>query len=174
MIRKLTHKFLGLVVLLAIAVVLAAAAGAKINLSRSFPLGLYWDTRTVAQRQDLVYFSPPTTPVFELAKSRGYIDANAFGGYQAMIKKIVAGPGDTVSVTDQGVIVNGNPIKNTKPLSKDTEGRELPYYRISNYQMQGDEVLLISDLSPISFDARYFGPIKRRQIRCVIQPVWTW
>src|SRR5258707_2429523 len=174
MIRNLTHKFLGLVVLLAIGVVLAAVAGAKINLSCSFPLGLYWDTRTAAQRQDLVYFSPPATPVFELAKSRGYIDANAFGGYQAMIKKIVAGPGDTVSVTDQGVIVNGSPILNTKPLSKDTEGTELPYFRISNYRLLADEVFLVSDLSPISFDARYFGPIKKRQIRCSIQPVWTW
>jgi conjugative transfer signal peptidase TraF len=174
MIRKLVHRFLGLVVLLTIAVVLAAAAGAKINLSHSFPVGLYWDTRTAAQKQDLVYFSPPATPVFELAKSRGYIDANAFGGYQAMIKKIVAGPGDTVSVTDQGVIVNGSPILNTKPLSKDTEGRELPYFRISNYRLLADEVFLVSDLSPISFDARYFGPIKKRQIRCSIQPVWTW
>jgi conjugative transfer signal peptidase TraF len=174
MIRKLTHKFLGLVVLLAIGVVLAAVAGAKINLSCSFPLGLYWDTRTAAQKQDLVYFSPPAMPVFELAKSRGYIDANAFGGYQAMIKKIVAGPGDTVSVTDQGIIVNGSPVPNTKPLSKDTEGRELPYYRISNYRLLDDEVFLVSDLSPISFDARYFGPTKKRQIRCVIQPVWTW
>jgi conjugative transfer signal peptidase TraF len=174
MIRKLTHKFLGLVVLLAIGVVLAAVAGAKINLSCSFPVGLYWDTRTAAQKQDLVYFSPPTMPVFELAKSRGYIDANAFGGYQAMIKKIVAGHGDTVSVTDQGIIVNGSPVPNTKPLSKDTEGRELPYYRISNYRLLDDEVFLVSDLSPISFDARYFGPTKKRQIRCVIQPVWTW
>jgi conjugative transfer signal peptidase TraF len=174
MIRKLTHKFLGLVVLLAIGVVLAAVAGAKINLSCSFPVGLYWDTRTAAQKQDLVYFSPPAMPVFELAKSRGYIDANAFGGYQAMIKKIVAGPGDTVSVTDQGIIVNGSPVPNTKPLSKDTEGRELPYYRISNYRLLDDEVFLVSDLSPISFDARYFGPTKKRQIRCVIQPVWTW
>jgi conjugative transfer signal peptidase TraF len=174
MIRKLTHKFLGLVVLLAIGVVLAAVAGAKINLSCSFPVGLYWDTRTAAQKQDLVYFSPPAMPVFELAKRRGYIDANAFGGYQAMIKKIVAGPGDTVSVTDQGIIVNGSPVPNTKPLSKDTEGRELPYYRISNYRLLDDEVLLVLDLSPISFDARYFGPTKKRQIRCVIQPVWTW
>jgi len=125
----------------------------------------------IAITQDDLY---PWTTFQTSSKSRGYIDANAFGGYQAMIKKIVAGPGDTVSVTDQGVVVNGNPILNTKPLSKDTEGRELPYYRISNYRLLADEVFLVSDLSPISFDARYFGPIKKRQIRCAIQPVCTW
>jgi conjugative transfer signal peptidase TraF len=174
MIRKLVHRFLGLVVLLAIGVVLAAVAGAKINLSCSFPLGLYWDTGTVAKKQDLVYFAPPTTPVFELAKSRGYIDPNLFGGYQPMIKRIVAESRDIISVTDQGVIVNGSLIPNTRPLAMDLTGRQLPYYRISNYQMQADEVFLISDLSPISFDARYFGPIKKRQIRCAIHPLWTW
>ena len=118
MIRKLVHRFLGLVVLLAIAVVLAAAAGAKINLSCSFPVGLYWDTRTAAKKQDLVYFAPPTTPVFELAKSRGYIDPNLFGGYQPMIKRIVAESRDIISVTDQGVIVNGSLIPNTRPLPR--------------------------------------------------------
>ena|SRR5258708_6298901 len=174
MIRKLVHRFLGLVVLLIVAVVLAAAAGAKINLSRSFPLGVYWDTGTAAKKKDLVYFTPPTTPVFELAKSRGYIDPNLFGGYQPMIKRIVAESGDIISVTDQGVVVNGGLIPNTRPLAKDLMGRQLPCYRISNYQMQADEVFLISDLSPISFDARYFGPINMQQIRCAIQPLWTW
>jgi conjugative transfer signal peptidase TraF len=91
-----------------------------------------------------------------------------------MIKRIVAESGDIISVTDQGVIVNGSLIPNTRPLPKDLTGRPLPCYRISNYQMQGDEVFLISDLNPISFDARYFGPIKKRQIRCAIQPLWTW
>lgn len=174
MIRKLIHRFLSLVMLLTIAVVLAAAAGAKINLSESFPLGLYWDTRTVAKKEDLVYFAPPATPVFELAKSRGYIDPNLFGGYQPMIKRIVAESGDIISVTDQGVIVNGSLIPNTRPLVVDLTGRQLPYYRISNYQLPADEVFLISDLTPISFDARYFGPIKKRRIRCAIQPLWTW
>lgn len=91
-----------------------------------------------------------------------------------MIKKIVASEGDFISVTDQGVTVNDTLIPNTIPLVKDVTGRQLPDYRISQYQMQDDEVFLISDVNPISFDARYFGPIKKRQIRCAIQPVWTW
>jgi conjugative transfer signal peptidase TraF len=174
MIWRLLRRLLSLVAVLTIAVVLAAAAGAKINLSRSFPFGIYWDTGTPAKKGDLVYFAPPTTPVFELAKSRGYIDPNLFGGYQPMIKQIVAESGDIISVTDQGVIVNGSFIPNTRPLATDVIGRQLPFYRISNYQMRSDEVFLISDLNPISFDGRYFGPIKKRQIRCAIQPLWTW
>jgi type IV secretory pathway protease TraF len=56
--------------------------------------------------------------VFDLAKSTGYIDPNLFGGYQPMIKRIVADSGDIISVTDQGVIVNGSLIPNTRPLPR--------------------------------------------------------
>jgi len=76
------------------------AAGAKITSAIVFQSPYTGTPEQQREKQDLVYFSPPATPVFELPKSRGYIDGNAFGGYQAMIKKIVAEPGDTVSVTD--------------------------------------------------------------------------
>jgi type IV secretory pathway protease TraF len=56
--RKLLHGFLGAVVLFTSMVLLAVLAGAKFNLSRSCPLGLYWDTRTRAKKNDLVFFHP--------------------------------------------------------------------------------------------------------------------
>jgi len=37
-----------------------------------------------------------------------------------------------------------------------------------------DEVLLMSDYSPISFDARYFGPLRATTIESVIMPILTW
>ena len=37
-----------------------------------------------------------------------------------------------------------------------------------------DQVLVISDCSPLSFDSRYFGPIPRAQIQSVVRPVGVW
>jgi len=36
------------------------------------------------------------------------------------------------------------------------------------------ELLLMTDVSPTSFDARYFGPIARDQVTAVIRPIVTW
>ncbi|MBL8368460.1 MAG: S26 family signal peptidase, partial [Candidatus Accumulibacter sp.] len=42
------------------------------------------------------------------------------------------------------------------------------------FTLSGSELLLMSDVSGISFDGRYFGPIDRSQIKGVIRPVFTW
>ncbi|MDP3215343.1 MAG: S26 family signal peptidase [Deltaproteobacteria bacterium] len=42
-------------------------------------------------------------------------------------------------------------------------------------KMLGDsEYLLMSDVNPNSFDARYFGLIVSLQIQHVVEPVFTW
>jgi len=37
-----------------------------------------------------------------------------------------------------------------------------------------DEVLLMSDYNPASFDSRYFGPLQTTTIESVIKPLLTW
>jgi type IV secretory pathway protease TraF len=50
----------------------------------------------------------------------------------------------------------------------------LPQWRIINYQLKSNELLVMTDQSSWSFDGRYFGPINKRQIKAVIKPVLTW
>ncbi len=50
----------------------------------------------------------------------------------------------------------------------------MPRYQSNSYTLGDYEVLLMTDVSPISFDSRYFGPINRSQIKTVITPVITW
>jgi conjugative transfer signal peptidase TraF len=83
--------------------------------SESFPRRLYWSRHIVPKTNDLVYFKPPRSSVFALARERDYIEPSPLGTYQPLIKKIVAEKGDIVSVTDEGVIVNGKEIPNSKP-----------------------------------------------------------
>jgi type IV secretory pathway protease TraF len=40
--------------------------------------------------------------------------------------------------------------------------------------LNASELMLMSDVSPVSFDARYFGPVDRAQVQAVIEPFFTW
>lgn len=91
-----------------------------------------------------------------------------------MMKRVLAAKGDEVTVADDGVRVNGVLLAYSKPFKSDKAGRPLPRYQSDRYTLGASEVLLMSDVSDTSFDARYFGPINRSQIVTVIKPVMTW
>ncbi len=148
--------------------------GARVNSTASFPRGLYWKINAPFKKGDLVIFCPPKTPVFAEAKERGYIGAGFCpGGYREMIKKIVATEGDRVTISEKGVAVNGVPIFDSMPSTEDRAGRPMPHYE-TDCTLKNNQVLLMSDYNPLSFDGRYFGPINSAQIRSVIRPVLTW
>ncbi len=156
------------------AVIGSALAGGRVNSTKSMPLGLYWTVNAPPRKGALVMFCPPKSPVFDEAKARGYIDSGfCQGGYRQMIKEIVAAKGDHVIVSDKGVFVNGKLLGNSKPRTEDPGDRPMPYYR-ADCTLQDNQVLLMSDCNPLSFDGRYFGPIDRAQIRSVVRPVFTW
>jgi len=123
----------------------------------------------------MVIFCPPKTAVFDDAKARGYIGAGfCSGGYGMMIKKIMGVPADHVAVSAKGVFVNGELVPNSKPFNADKAGMPMPNCSANDYTLSEGQLLLMSDHSPLSFDARYFGPISESQIRSVIRPVLTW
>jgi conjugative transfer signal peptidase TraF len=172
--RALRKALLVSAVVLAV-VIVCALAGARINTTASYPVGLYWEVEAPIEKGAMVIFCPPESPEFDVAEARGYIGAGfCQGGYGLMIKKVLAASGDHIKVSDQDVCVNSEPIPNSKPLNADKAGRRMPRYRVGDYTLGAGEVLLMSDYSPLSFDARYFGPVGRSQIQSVIRPILTW
>lgn len=154
---------------------IAYLCGARINSTRSIPLGLYWLTDAPATKGTYVVFCPPTTQPFALAKARGYISAGFCpGDYGYMMKRLLAAKGDLVAFAPEGVRVNGTLLPLSRPYLADAAGRPLPQYEPGTYRLGEAEVLLIGDVSAKSFDARYFGPVFRSQIVGVIRPVFTW
>ena len=154
---------------------LCAAAGIRINTSESIPLGIYRSSGKSIQKGDCVLFCPPSTPVFDMAKERGYITSGLCpGGYGYMMKKVAGISGDLVTVDSTGVRVNGQLLPNSTPLQADPSGRPMPLFHADSYILAGSEVLLMSNTCGLSFDGRYFGPINRVQIKTVILPVFTW
>lgn len=157
------------------AAALAWAAGARINTTRSIPVGLYWASGAVVEKGAYVLFCPPQAPVFDEARARGYIGAGFCpGGYGYMMKRVAAAQGDVVAVSEVGVWVNGALLPASAPSTEDAGGRELPRFHADAYPLGAAEVLLMSPLSRTAFDARYFGPLDRAQIRTVLTPLVTW
>lgn len=153
----------------------AYASGARINNTRSIPVGLYWMTSDPIEKGAYVIFCPPPMGVFDEAKERGYIGAGFCpGGYGYMMKRILAAKDDAVTIDNEGVRVNGELLPLSTPIAADKAGRPLPRYQADSFTLGGSELLLMSDVSAISFDGRYFGPINRLQIKGVIRPVFTW
>ena len=151
-----------------------SAAGARINTSRSIPVGLYWLTERPIGKGEYVLLCPPPGNVFDEAKQRGYFgEGFCPGDFAYLMKKVLAAKKDRVVLADDGVRVNGELLPFSRPLKADIQGRPLPVLR-GEYQLGDADLLLMTDVSPKSFDSRYFGLVKRAQIKGVIRPVFTW
>ena len=151
------------------------ASGLRVNGTNSEPIGIYWAISRTPVKGDFVFALPPAEPIFKLAKERGYLaDGPSPARTCAVIKQVAALGGDRVTIDAHGVRVNGILLKNSVPRAKDDAGRPMEPFELSDYTLGSEEVLLISDYSPASFDGRYFGPLSRATIQSVIVPVLTW
>jgi conjugative transfer signal peptidase TraF len=151
----------------------ALALGVRYNGTPSFPTGFYMVSGKHAVKGDLVLVSLPALPVFEMARLRGYLNV-AFTPVGRIMKRLVGGSGDRVTIDANGVEVNGIRLKNSTPLTRDAAGRPMVYYPLTDYVLGPDEVLLMSDYNPASFDSRYFGPLHSTTIESVVRPLLTW
>lgn len=154
--------------------IVAKSSGIYINTTPSLPLGFYKIVDESIQKGAHVAFCPPQTEVFDHALARGYIGrGNCPGGYSLLLKRVLAMAGDTVSIDQAGIVVNGGHLPNSAQLKADANHQPLPQYRCEGV-LNDAEYLLLSDAHPQSFDARYFGPINHNQIKHVVQPFLTW
>ncbi len=179
LVARLCKAFALAAIGLFLAVWAAYLSGARINRTNSLPRGVYWVIDKPPERGDTVAFWPRDTAEMREARRRGYILPGVYNtaggeGYGLLLKRLMGIAGDTVSVTDDGVVINGSLVPNTKPLDADNVGDPLPRLRFTDYRLGENEVFLASDRLPRSFDGRYFGVQERHQIVEVVVPVWTW
>ncbi|NML16992.1 conjugative transfer signal peptidase TraF [Azohydromonas caseinilytica] len=152
----------------------AGVAGLRFNSTRSIAQGLYRVTEEPLRAGAYVLACPPPVQPFLEARARLYIGPGICPGRMGyLMKRVVAVCGDRVELTEAAVVVNGRAVPGSARLPADTVGRPLPQ-PTSASTVLGDEVLLMGDVSPRSFDGRYFGPVDRTHILAVIRPVFTW
>lgn len=141
-----------------------------VNTTESYPRGIYLNCFKMPEKGDFVSFCPAKNAVSDLALERGYISRGFCpGGYGLLIKRVFAGQNDHVSFTKDGIFINGELIKNTKPFQQDYKGRPMPQIT-GEYVLGKNDLLLVSDYNPFSFDARYYGISNLDQIKKTIKP----
>lgn len=177
--KKIVNFSARLILLVCTALFLSAVAfrifGIYYNDTPSFPVGFYKIIDEPVGKGAYVSFCPPQEEVFDMAVARHYINSgNCAGGYGKLLKRVFAQSGDRVSIDTAGIVVNGELLPNSKQVRLDSAGRKLPHYRMSEKVLDDQEFLLMSDLNPDSFDARYFGLIAGLQIQHVVEPLFTW
>jgi len=152
----------------------ARISGIYINTTPSLPVGFYKIVDEPIANGAYVAFCPPQNSVFDMARDRSYINrGDCPGGYGLLLKRVFAQSGDRVLIDQAGIIVNGEHLPNSAQLTADADSQPLPQYRLQAV-LDDSEYLLLSDVNPQSFDARYFGLITRDQIQQVVRPILTW
>jgi len=78
------------------------------------------------------------------------------------MKQVAAVAGDEITLNKTGIQVNEQLLAHSKPLKTDPGGRPLPQLELNNYRLAENELLLIGDVSPTSFDSRKNHECKKR------------
>jgi conjugative transfer signal peptidase TraF len=147
--------------------------GLRLNMSRSAPRGLYRTLATSPARGAFIAACLPPE-VARFGRTRGYVGpGDCPGDVQAVIKQVIAGPGDTVDVNPAGVVVNGRLVPSSATAAADSAGRPLPHVTWGRHVVPREHVWLHGPGDARSWDSRYFGPLGVAQIRATVTPVLT-
>jgi signal peptidase I len=103
------------------------------------------------QRGDIIVFHPPSMPEFPLPDS--------------LCKRIIAIPGDTLAITNTGVVLNGKPLVEPYVAPQNVDySAELADPQYSHLTLQTGQYYVLGDNRGDSIDSRFFGPISRSSI----------
>ena len=149
---------LGVIALSALPIWMNFSTKIVYNPSASAPIGYYWvaeyDSKFELKIGSFVVI--PTPIEFRLmAAKRHYLPINI-----PLIKKVVAVSGDEICRQHQMISINGKPI--AEALIADKQGRKLPIWD-GCHTLKNDEFFALMSAKD-SFDGRYFGALKTRDI----------
>lgn len=101
-----------------------------------------------------------------LASQRGYLPAGI-----PILKRIGAMAPQSVCIRSNIVRIDGE----VSATARSYDGRHRPMEAWTQCRsLAGDELFLLGDTNPASFDSRYFGPIFASAVLGVAWPIWTW
>ena len=156
-------------------VFLSDLLGLRFNTTRSVDPGFYWVINKQPEKGDFVSFCPAETAISKMAYARGYIGfGNCPGHYQRLLKIVYGMAGDKIEIQEQGISVNGSVLPQSTILTQDGLGRSLMPFSSESIVLNADELWVMTNRNPLSFDSRYFGPIQLAQVSNVVRPLWTW
>jgi len=131
--------------------------------SASLPAGPYVRSFDQPDVGKIIAFTPP-----EVAKRYWKTRGQGLPEGFLFMKPVIAGPGDRVCNSAEGLFVNDRLLALT--ASHDAIGQALPIWRGCGELVEG-RYFMFSSHAPNSFDSRYFGPIKVEVILGVYRPL---
>ena len=170
--RTIVRIAIPICALFAAVLMLGAGLGVRLNFaSNSLPPGLY---RIAPRGKGSDLLICPIGIAESISISRGYRPkgAGCGDGYAPLLKPISARSGDTVTVSNAGVSINGRQLPNSKQYARDALGRPLPQVPTGTYPVLPGTVWVISSYNRFSFDSRYFGPIPLDEKVRYANPFW--
>lgn len=157
-------------VILAMLAGMGFVAGLRINLTPSYPLGL-WRIERLGRDVavgDRIFICPPPVPAFELARERGYLGRGLCPGwFSPLIKTVVAVGGQRV-VVDGSITIDGAFFAHSSVRSVDGKGRAIA--PATSAVVPNGQLFLFSDFAG-SYDSRYFGPIPAAGVLGLAHPL---
>lgn len=175
-IARLRSFFLPIGLLAIVTMILWTGFGIVFNYTHSAPFGLYreqFDSEAEIHSPAPYVFFCPDRRWPSMRGEPNYRDPmrTCPDGYSPLIKPIVAWPGDIVLVSGDGISVNGQLLKNSAPIERDSKGQQLRPFVAGEYRVGPKELWVVSSFSPRSFDSRYFGPIPLKSVHSWLRPL---
>jgi conjugative transfer signal peptidase TraF len=148
-------------------------AGFRLNVTNSLPVGIYRITPAF-RRGAYVEFCLPEN-FGRLSVERGYRPRGTCpDGGAPFLKQVFALPGDHVSLSASGVVVNGILLPKTAPLPHDRAGRPLQPWPFGGFEVAPDEMWVGSTYNRYSYDSRYYGPIRAEMVLYSLKRILTY
>lgn len=164
-------KFLNLFLILKVIVItiivinlflyVLGVVGVRINFSPSMKQGIYFVVRKNLEKGDLVVICEEKARIFLKKK-------DSVCGYEELLKRVVAIPGDEVSIDKKGIWVNNKFIENSLKVNFNISNDLFTNILLNNYKLKKGEYLVLGD-SEYSWDSRYFGVIEDKNIKEIVE-----
>ncbi len=146
----------------------------RFNFTPSMPIGFYYQVAHpgILQRGQTVEVCLPEI-IGEQGLERGYLnEGSCEGGFEPVIKELIATPGDKIQITQEGIWVNQ--IFYYAPFIKfDMHGYAMSSYPIKFIKSTNQYWLYGANDPEYSWDSRFYGGVDRENIQGVIRPFLT-
>jgi conjugative transfer signal peptidase TraF len=135
------------------------------NGSASSPIGLYWISSPAQVRRGNMVLAWPPEAARRLGAERRYLPWG-----MPVVKRVAGVAGDRVCAAGHALWVNGA-LAARRPR-EDGLGCPLPWWTGCTDLSGGELLLLMADV-PGSFDGRYFGPTRERDVIGRARLIWA-
>ncbi|MCA9408677.1 MAG: conjugative transfer signal peptidase TraF [Candidatus Omnitrophica bacterium] len=138
--------------------------------SSSLPIGIYRKINDTPKKGMFVS-SCLTVPIARLGLRNGYLmKGRCRTGIQPVMKRIYGVPGDSISLVNDRILINGEEIAGINVLDIDSKGRKIYRFFEGQTTLTDSYYFLLSDYKKNSWDSRYWGAVS---IEFVLEPLLT-